>query len=167
MVELRRRLVILPSPGLASIQAYGCTAIVTGNHALRIPRIDPQPVIVAMRNLDLVEGTSAVGGLEELHIQDVNRVGILRIGDHMHVVPGPLIQAVTAIHQVPAVSAIVGAIEARIFILRFNDRVYAIGIRRHRQPNASVRSLGQTMLRQSLPGRPTIGRAVQPVAAAR
>ena len=144
VIELRGRLIVLPGPALAAIQADCHAAIVAGNHAPGVLRIDPQSVIVAVRNFDLVERASAIGGPEELHVEDVNRVRVLRIGDHVHVIPGPLVQAVTAIHQIPAVAAIVRAIEATLF--RLDDRVHAIRVRCHRHTDSSVGTLRQSVL---------------------
>jgi hypothetical protein len=90
VVELRRRLVVFTCPGLAAIQADCNATVVRRDHSFCILRIDPQTVIVAVRNFNLVEVAAAVGGLEELHVGYVNRIGILRIGDHVHVIPRAL-----------------------------------------------------------------------------
>jgi len=47
------------------------------HHALRIFWVDPQSVIVAVRNFNFIEGAAAVGGLEKLHVRHIERVGIL------------------------------------------------------------------------------------------
>ena len=160
VVKLRRGLIVLASPCLTAVQADRSAAVVARNHAPGIFRINPQPVIVAVRNLDLVEGAAPIGGPEKFHIQNVNRIGILRIGDHVHVIPGPLIQGVIAVYQIPRVPAVIGAKQPTVF--RFDNRVHAIGIRPHRQPNSAVRSLRQSMFFQPLPGCAAIGRAVEP-----
>jgi len=116
VVELRGRLIILARPRIAAIQADGNAAVVRSDHALRVLRVDPQAVIVAMRNFHFIEAASAVGGLEELHVRHVDRVYILRIGDHVHVIPGALQQRMAAVYEIPGVAAIVGAIKSAAFL---------------------------------------------------
>ena len=66
MVELRRRLIILARPVLATIQSHSHAAVVRRDHALGIHRIDPQAVVVAVRNFYLIEQVPAIGGFDTL-----------------------------------------------------------------------------------------------------
>src|SRR5208337_8096 len=118
----------------------------------------------AVRNFDLVEVAPTVGGFEELYIQHVQRIGILRIGDDVHVVPRPLKQAVAAVYEIPCVAAIVGTVKAAVF--SFDQRVHAFGVRRDRQPNAPVGTLRKPVfiLLQSFPCRTAVRRAIDAAA---
>src|SRR3954470_5681854 len=55
VVELRRRLIVLPRPALAGVERDGNAAVIRCDHALRIFRTNPQAVIVAVRQTDFVE----------------------------------------------------------------------------------------------------------------
>ena len=129
-------------------------------------RIDPESVIVAVRNSDLVEQVPAVGGLVGLHVHDVEHIFVARIGDHVHVVPGPLPQAVAGVHQLPRFAAIVGAIESAVRIVGLDQRIDAIRIGGDRHADFSIRPLGQAVLFEVLPGRASIVRAVEAAARA-
>ena len=156
VVELRGGLVVLARPRIAAIEADRDAAVVRGNHALRILRIDPETVIVAVRNFHFIEAAPAVGGLEELDIRDVERIGIVRIGDDVHVVPRALKQRVATVYEIPGVAAVVGTIKSAVFF-SFDNRVDAFGVRRHRQPDAPVGTLRKPVLLQPFPGGAAIG----------
>src|SRR6266704_3078951 len=88
MVELRGWLVIFACPGLASVETYRHSAVVENNHATRILGVNPHAMVVAMRNFDFVERVAAIGRSVEIYVGDVDRIGVLRIGDDVHVIPG-------------------------------------------------------------------------------
>ncbi len=141
MIELRGRLVVLWRPVLPSVERDGDSPIIGSDHALRVRRINPQSVIVAMWNLNLVEEMPAIGGLVGVHIHDVEHVLVARIGDDMHVVPRPLPQAVAGVYQLPRLAAVVRPIQPAIWIVGLDQRVHAIRIRRHRHSDLAVRAL--------------------------
>ena len=60
VIELRRRLVVLPRPGFAAIHRNGHATVVAVHDALWIRGIDPQSVMVAMRRRQQIEGHAAV-----------------------------------------------------------------------------------------------------------
>jgi len=60
-IELRRRLVVDRRPGLAAVAAYAGAAVVAFDHPVRISRIDPEIMVVAMRRLNFREARPAVG----------------------------------------------------------------------------------------------------------
>ena len=160
MIELRRGLIVLARPVLAAIQGNRDPAVVGRDHAPRISRINPQPVVVAVRNFDLVEQVTAVGGLEGLDVHDVHDVFVSRVGEDVHVIPRPLPQAVTGIDKDPCFAAIVGPVQPAVGIVRFDEGIHSIRICRNGNADASIRSLGQTMLVEPLPGRTAVVRAV-------
>ena len=111
VIELGSGLVIFASPRLAAIERERDAAVVRRHHAPRILGINPQPVIVSVRNFYFVKAASAVGGLVKINIEEVHRVGILRIGDHVHVVPRPLLKGAVVIDQFPGLTTIVGTVK--------------------------------------------------------
>src|SRR5260221_2307303 len=60
-IELRGRLVVDRRPGLAAVEADAGAAIVALDHSVRIGRIDPEIMIIAVRRLDLREASAAIG----------------------------------------------------------------------------------------------------------
>src|SRR5262249_32366832 len=55
VLELGRRLVHWRCPARAAVGAYSGASVVRFNHSLRILRIDPQAVVIAMRHTDRLE----------------------------------------------------------------------------------------------------------------
>src|SRR5581483_6786815 len=94
-----------------------------------------------------------------LHVGDVNRVRRLRIGKDVHVVPGALPVRAIRIDELPVLAAIVGAIESAL--RRLNQRIDAIRIRGNCNTDTAVRSFGQSMLGELLPGGSAIIGTVQ------
>src|SRR3989442_1191199 len=111
VIELRRGLIVLARPSFASIQTHSDATIVGNDHAGGIPGINPHAVVIAVWGPDLVEGAPAVGRFIEVHVGDINRVGILRVGDDVHVIPRTLPIRTTVVHQLPGFAAVVGTIE--------------------------------------------------------
>src|SRR5579885_2604645 len=109
---------------------------------------------------------SAIGGFIGVHIHDVERVLVSWIGDHVHVVPRPLPETVAGIHELPALPAIIGAIQSALCVVSFDKRVHAIGVRAHRDANLSVRPLWQSVLFEPFPGGAAVARAIKPAARA-
>src|SRR5258708_7001614 len=121
-------------------------------------------MVVAVRNLNFVEEVAAIGGFESFHIHDVDDVFVPRISNDVHVIPGPLPEAVAGIDELPSLAAIVGAVKAAIGIAGFDEGVDAIGVGRDRDADASVGAFGQAMLLEPLPCRAAVGGAVQSAA---
>ncbi len=115
MVELRRRLVVLRRPALAAIDRDRRAAIVRVDHAIRILRIDPEAVMIAMRRGQKVERLATVGGTEQAGVQHVNRIRTLRVGKNMREVPRTLRESLVIVDARPGFATIVGAIQAAFF----------------------------------------------------
>jgi hypothetical protein len=156
-MESRRWLIVLGRPVLAAVERHCNSAVVGSDHSLSILRIDPQPVIVAVRKFELVKQMSAVGRLVGVHVHDVENVLVPRIGDHVHVVPRPLPQTVVGIHQLPRLAAVIGPVQSAIRIVCLDQRVHALRIRRHRYADLSVWALRKSVLFEMLPGRSAVG----------
>src|SRR5215469_61154 len=160
VVELRRGLIILAAPGFAAVEGDGHAAIVGADHAPGISRINPETVIVAVRKLELVEGAAAVSRAVRIHVHHVDRVGILRVSDDVHVVPRTLNETVAAVYELPVVATIIGAIEAAL--RSFDEGIHSIRVRGYGDADAAIRSFGQTLLFEMLPGGAAVVRAIKP-----
>src|SRR6185369_10539205 len=90
VVELRRWLVQLARPGAAAISRDRRPSVVSVDHPLRVQRIDPEPVIIPVRRTYRVETLASVDRPVSPSIQDVHHVWILRIGEHVRVIPRAL-----------------------------------------------------------------------------
>ena len=107
-----------------------------------------------------------VGRFVGLDVHDVENVLVARIGDDVHVVPRTLPQAVIGIHQLPRFAAVIRAIKSAIRIVRLDQRVHAVRVRRHGHADLSVWPLRQAVFLDVLPGRAAIVRAVEAAARA-
>ena len=107
MIELRGGLVVLGCPGLAAIGGNGGAAVIAIDHALRIIRINPQAVVIAMRRGQQIKGASAIGRAEHSGVEHIKRVERFRIGKDMGEVPGPLADAAIFTHANPILTAII------------------------------------------------------------
>ncbi len=127
-VELRRRLVLLRRPARAAVEADVRAAVVRVDHHVVVGRVDPQVVIVAMRNAHGRERAPSVDRAHERSIEHDDRVLVLRIGKDLHVVPGASLDRAVLAQVLPAAAAVVGTIEPALAVLRLDDRVDAVGV---------------------------------------
>ena len=107
VIELRGGLVVLLGPMLAAIEGDGCAAVVALDHAAGVCGVDPEAVVIAVRDFDFVEGVAAVGGFVHVDVEDPDGVGIFGVGDDVHVIPGALGEAIVGIDEFPFAAAIV------------------------------------------------------------
>src|SRR5215218_7648839 len=68
-----------------------------------------------MRRDDLVEGAPAVGRFPAVQVEHIDGLGVLRVGEDVAVVPGPLPQLRVIAHALPVCAAVVGTEEAAFF----------------------------------------------------
>ncbi len=129
VVELGRRLVVVARPRRAAVDGDLRAPVVRDDHAVRVGRVDPQVVRVAVRHLDRVERLPAVHGAVHARVERVDGVRVLRVGLHVRVVPGALAQLVLAVRARPGGAAVVGAVDAALR-LRLEDRPDPVGISR-------------------------------------
>src|SRR5262245_17210326 len=87
MIELRGGLVIDRRPRRAAIERHACATILALDHPLLMPWIDPQVMVIAMRCGHLGKCASTVNGFPGLDVEDIDGVGILRVGEDMAIVP--------------------------------------------------------------------------------
>src|SRR2546425_2414754 len=136
MVELRGWLIILARAGLAAVETNGNAAFVGNYDASRILGINPHAVIVAVRKFDFVERVTAIGRSVEIYVGDVDRIGVLWIGDDVHVIPGTLPIGTIAVDEIPGLAAIVRTIDAAFGC--FNEGIHAIRVGGHSNSDAPI-----------------------------
>ena len=167
-VELRGQLVVDGRPGLPTVERHTGAAVVALDHALRVLRVDPQVVVVAVRRGHFAEAHPAVGGLPHLQVGDVDRVSVARIGKDVGVVPGPVHQVSVSAYLRPALAVVVTAVQAGSLTLGLHQGPDPPGTRRGgadavlaQQPARQAALAGQL-----LPGVAAVGGAPQPAARA-
>jgi len=111
-------------------------------------------MIIAVGKMNFVEAAAAIGGAVGIDVHDIEGVGVLGIGDDVHVVPGPLDEAVVGIDELPSVAAVVGAIEAAFG--SFDQGVDAVRVRANGNTDAAVGTFRQPLPFEMLPGGATV-----------
>src|SRR5579875_775438 len=86
-------LIILGRPARTAVEGDTRTTVIALYHALRILRVNPQIVIIGMRGGNIKKGTPAVNGLPCQHVENPERVRVLRMSINVHIVPGTMTQA--------------------------------------------------------------------------
>src|SRR5579863_2426946 len=126
MIELGGGLIVGSGPGPATIMGDGCAAVVAVDNPIRVGGINPQAVVIAMRCAHGGERVPTIGGAKDAGIQHVNFVGIFGVGENVMEIPGALSEIVVAVHELPGIAAVVGAIDAAVIGL--NDGVHTISV---------------------------------------
>ena len=154
VVELRGRLVVDRRPRVAGGERHPGTAVVGADHAVGILRIDPEAVVVAVGCDELGELVATVDRLPRLHVEHEHRVGVGRMGDDVHVVPGPPRQLGLARGLDPRVAVIVAAVQAALTTFGFDHRPHPTPLGgRDGDADLAERAVGQTrVLREVRPG---------------
>ena len=120
VVELRRELVVDRRPGLAAVERHARPAVVALDHPLRVARVDPQLVVVAVRRGYPHEGLAPVRRLPHVQVQHVAGVRVLRVGVYVGVVPRPLQQVAVVVDVLPRIAAVVRPVQPPL--LGLDDR---------------------------------------------
>ena len=89
LIDFGGRLVILRTPGAAAIQRNVGAAVVRLHHELRVLRIDPDIVVVAMRRVGAAERLAAIGASKPVFVADENDIGIVGIDAQRRVIERP------------------------------------------------------------------------------
>ncbi len=121
--------------------------------------------MIAVRRGEERERLPAVSRAEGAGVEDVHRVGGLRVGIDVCEVPGALPVPLVVVHALPGVAGVVGAIEPAF--LRLDERVDAIAVGAgDAHTDAAQDPFREPAALEALPGRPGVGRAIEPAALA-
>ena len=111
-IELGGHLVVDGRPGRTAVKGDAGAAVVALDHALRVARVDPQVVVVAVGRGYLRKGAPTVGRFPHLEIGNVHGFGIAGVGEDVAVIKGTLVEFAVVAHQLPGIAAVVGAEQA-------------------------------------------------------
>ena len=141
-IELGGGLVADGGPVLAPVERDHRAPVVRLHHDPGVVRIDPQVVVVPVRNADGLERLAGVHRLQERSVEDVHRVRIRGVGDHVAVVPAARPEAAVPVHPRPGVPAVVAPVETAPLLRGGDERVHATGVRRRDgHPDAAHRGV--------------------------
>src|SRR5579872_4339166 len=121
-IELRRRLVVDRRPCLAAVEACAGAAVVSLDHPVRIGRIDPEIMVIAVGRLDLCEAATAVGRFPKLTIGDVDSLAVAGIGEYMRLGPVPRYEGAFGRDGNPALAVSLRWVESRLLGVRPQER---------------------------------------------
>ena len=107
VVELPDRQVVALVPRAAAVHAQDDALVVALDHARRVPRVDPQVVVVAAGDRDLRERAAAVGRAPERVADDVDDVGIGGMREDLGEVPGARVERMRVARLRPRRAAVV------------------------------------------------------------
>src|SRR5438067_2175123 len=125
VIELRDRKVLLLPPPVPAVEGLPEPAVVAADDVLRILRVDPEIVPVAVRSSAGVgEAATPVLADDQVEVRLEEAVGIGGIDDQPREVEGPPDHGLTAIERSPLGAAVVGAVERGM--LGFDERVDAL-----------------------------------------
>src|SRR5262249_25001189 len=123
VIELRRRLVVLRGPVLATVHADGRDAVVAVDQAILVGGVDPQSMVIAVRRAQALEGLAAIDRAVQPGVGNIYSASVLRIGPHVREIPSALPEAMVGIDQGPMSATVVASIQPALFGLnqRIND----------------------------------------------
>src|SRR5690606_20477642 len=96
-------------PAYPVVEAHLRATVIAQDHAPVVVRVDPQVVGVAVLDGDRLEGLAAVDRAPHVDVQDVDGVGVLRVGIDVVVVPGALAQVAVLAAARPGFPVVVRA----------------------------------------------------------
>ncbi len=117
-------------------------------------------VVASRRAAHNRDRLAAVLRTVERNIRDINYIGILRINRNAAEVPGTAGQTRIGILQRPGIASVIGSVEPGL--LRINQRINSLAVRRYRNPRASPFAIRQPGPVQPRPRFAAIHRPVQP-----
>ena len=109
MVELRRGLIALRAPRAAAVQRNRRPAVVPVDQAVRIIRVNPHDVRVAVRHTNGRKRASAVNGAVHREVHDIHGVFVDRIRREAHVIERTHDKLLIAAGPRPRGACIIGA----------------------------------------------------------
>ncbi len=165
VVELPGRLVVLRAPARPAIGRDGRAAVVPLEQDLRVVRVDPDDVVVAVRGMQFRPRLAAVARHpQRVDLRHVGRVRVVRVGEDAHVVEGALTELPFLVHARPGGAGVGRAEDAAL--LRLDDGVEDVRVgRHHRDAHPAERPGRQAgMIRDVRPVRAAVGRLVEAAA---
>ena len=129
MVELRGGLVVLVRPGLRAIEGDGRATVIREDHPLRVRRVDPERVRVAVLDVDLLEGAPSIDGLEHRQVHHVHDILVFGIGRDAGVVPVAHPHARIVVHPLPTRAGVFGAKEPARGVRGFDRGIEPLRVR--------------------------------------
>src|SRR5690606_14751311 len=96
-------------PAYPVVEAHLRATVIAQDHAPVVVRVDPQVVGVAVLDGNRLEGLSGVDRAPEVDVQDVDGVGVLRVGVDVVVIPGALAQVAVLAAARPGRAVVVRA----------------------------------------------------------
>ena len=167
VIELRDRQVHLVLPARSAIFAAPQTAIIARIHNVRIRRIDPDVVKIAVRRVGHHAET-----LPAIHAEQQNKIGlenlvlIFGIDDQIGEIKRPPHHELAGIQPLPGLAAVIGA-EQRA-VLAFDLGIHHLRLaRRHRDCDSALRLGGKALavgVGQFRPVHAAVGGFVEPAA---
>ena len=155
----------MDGPANAAVEGDGGAAVVRLDHAPGVARVNPQVVVVAVRHRRLPERAAAVGGHVEEAVHYPHRFRVLRVSEHVGVVPGAA-PAVGVVDQLPAIAAVVRAVQPALCGLHDSPDPARLG-RRDRDANPPLQALRKAgVAGQRRPGVAAVRGLVQPAVGA-
>ena len=110
-----------------------CTTIITEYEVLRIFRIDPNIMRIAVTDLNLSKSFAAIVGVLKPDVEDIQGIVITWICFNFAIIPRALPKVFIIVNACPCFTCIFAAEQATVFI--FNNSPYSIAIER-RNSNA-------------------------------
>ena len=126
-VELGCRLVLLGGPGLTAVQRDVRAAVVRVDQVVAVGRIDPLIVVVAVRRTHAGKCLAAVNRFHCRGAQHPYHVGVLRVREHLGVVPGPVPDPPRLVDHLPVLATILRAVQPTAWI-GFEHDVHSVGV---------------------------------------
>ncbi len=156
-VELRRGLIVLTRPALATVEGDVRPAIVGVDHPPGVVRIHPEIVIVAVGHLDRGKSLAAINGLHEGRVQNIHRILVIGVCKNVHVIPGAGPKDALLVQMAPAITAIIRAVQATLITLGLDNGPDPPRLCR-RCRNADLAHAARQVIAELLPGLAAIRR---------
>src|ERR1035438_5737323 len=139
VIELRGRLVIPGTPGLAAIHADGRALVESDGDDVGVFGIDPDRVVVVASGSTFYGGEifPPIGRTIGRGVGDINLIFISRIDAHAAKIIAAPVDTLLVVHLLPAFAGVVGAVDAAA-LFRIDPGIHAVGVAwRYRGANAA------------------------------
>ena len=143
LIELRGGLVMLARPCLATVERDVGATVIRLDENIRVVRVDPHIVVVAVRRLVTSPRGTRVLGLEIALRHSPKDVRVLRMRFEVAVIKRPVPDGLEVRYLTPTGATIIGAVDAAFFSRRLDEHVDTVGIRGgNRQVRFAAKPIG-------------------------